>query len=63
MAQSQYKRWDNGEEATVEEEDEAVLARNDSFEAPRNGSWAVVFHNPYEDPAELEYDIATWPGE
>ena len=63
MAQSQYKRWENEEEATVEEEDEAVLARNDSFLVPRKGWWAIVFHNAYEEPAALEYDISTWPGE
>jgi hypothetical protein len=63
MAQAQYRRWDNGDEAKVEEEDQAILARHDSFEVPRNGWWTIVFHNPYQDAAELEYDIATWPSD
>lgn len=53
MAQSQYERWENEEEATVEEEDEAVLARNDSFEAPRAGWWAIAFTTPTKTPQNL----------
>jgi hypothetical protein len=63
MAQAEYERWLNDEDAKVEEEDEEILSRHDSFEAPRNGWWAIVFHNPYNEPADLEYDIATWPAD
>jgi len=63
MAQPEYELWFNDKDAEIEEEDERIMARHDSFEAPSNGWWAIVFHNPYAEPADLEYDIATWPGE
>lgn len=61
MTQTEYELWSNDEDAEIEDEDEGIMVRHDCFEAPSDGWWAIVFHNPYEEPADLEYDIAAWP--
>lgn len=63
MTERQYKRWSNQDEVTPHEEHEATKAIEDSFVIPRDGWWTIVFHNSSDDPAEVQYDVATWPSE